>query len=405
VFDWIYQRPEWEVAGIFALTFLLVTWVSTLIFQRHLHGWFHSEHRANDMVGFVLSSFTVLYGLLVGLIAVSAYQNVTNVSEVVSKEASSLGAIYRDLAGYPQPTRGRLRDKLRDYTRYEIERDWPQIRKGIVPSEGTHRIGELLDDLLRFAPQHSREEIVHTEVLEQLDTFLVLRQTRLDSVTAGLPEVVWWVVGAGALITLLLISLLTMEIHVHLILGAALSSFLGLIIFLIAIMDHPFQGHMTGDAEPFQEVYRTLMLPNDAVNSSMATLMSAAGKLGPPRIEGTIPVAGKPVPGLYFGAHIVNNSTDLVDEIAREKGGVASIFVKSGDEYVRVSTNALTPDRSRATGTILDPRGPAIQMIRQGQAYYGEAMAVGSAYIAGYEPMKDPKGQVIGIYCTAYLKR
>jgi hypothetical protein len=44
-------------------------------------------------------------------------------------------------------------------------------------------------------------------------------------------------------------------------------------------------------------------------------------------------------------------------------------------------------------------------MIRQGQAYYGDAMAVGSAYIAGYEPMKDAKGQVIGIYCTAYLKR
>jgi hypothetical protein len=357
------------------------------------------------MVGFVLSSFTVLYGLLVGLIAVSAYQNVTNVSAVVSKEASSLGAIYRDLAGYPQPTRGRLRDKLRDYTRYEIERDWLQLRKGIVPAEGTHRLGELVDDLLRFAPQHSREEIVHIEVLEQLNTFLVLRQTRLDSVTTGLPEVVWWVVGAGALIIVLLISLLAMEIHVHLILGAALSGFLGLVIFLIAIMDHPLRGHMTGGAEPFQEVYKSLMLPDDAVNSSLATLISAAGKLGRPRIEGTIPVAGKSVPGLYFGAHLVNNSNDLVDEIAREKGGVASIFVKSGDEYVRVSTNALATDRSRAIGTVLDPQGPAIQMIRKGQAYYGDAMAVGSAYITGYEPMKDAKGQVIGIYCTAYLKR
>ena len=117
-----------------------------------------------------------------------------------------------------------------------------------------------------------------------------------------------------------------------------------------------------------------------------------------------IPVAGKLVPGLYFGSTAINNSVDLVDDLVRENGGVVSIFVKSGDEYVRVATNTRAPDGSRATGTILDPKGPAIQMIRHGEAYYGEAMAVGKAYVTAYEPMKDASGETIGIYCTAYLK-
>jgi hypothetical protein len=147
------------------------------------------------------------------------------------------------------------------------------------------------------------------------------------------------------------------------------------------------------------------MLPNDAVDRSMAALIASASKLGAPRIEGTIPVAGKPVPGLYFGTHAINNTIDLVDSLAQENGGVVSIFVKSGDEYVRVSTNTKAPDGSRATGTILDPKGPAIQMIQHGEAYYGDAMAVGKPYVTGYEPMKDSSGQIIGIYCTAYVKQ
>ena len=69
----------------------------------------------------------------------------------------------------------------------------------------------------------------------------------------------------------------------------------------------------------------------------------------------------------------MNNSFDVVDEVTKENGGTATLFVKSGEEYVRVATNVKKDDGSRATGTILDPNGPAIVMIRKGEAYYGDA--------------------------------
>jgi hypothetical protein len=40
---------------------------------------------------------------------------------------------------------------------------------------------------------------------------------------------------------------------------------------------------------------------------------------------------------------------------------------------VRVATNVRKNDGSRATGTILDPNGPVIAVIRKGEAYYGDA--------------------------------
>jgi hypothetical protein len=48
---------------------------------------------------------------------------------------------------------------------------------------------------------------------------------------------------------------------------------------------------------------------------------------------------------------------------------------------------------------------PAIERIRRGEAYYGESFVKDNAYIAGYEPIRDGSGSVIGIYATGYVKR
>jgi Cache 3/Cache 2 fusion domain len=140
------------------------------------------------------------------------------------------------------------------------------------------------------------------------------------------------------------------------------------------------------------------------VKAAMELLHSMAGKLGPPKIEGTDTVAGKEVPAIYFGSTKMNNNFDLVDEVVKQAGGTATIFVKSGDEYVRVATNVKKDDGSRAIGTILDPKGKAIASIQKNEPFYGEADILGKAYVTGYDPIWDQSRNVIGIYYVGYLK-
>jgi hypothetical protein len=140
------------------------------------------------------------------------------------------------------------------------------------------------------------------------------------------------------------------------------------------------------------------------VKRAMELLESMADKLGPPKIEGTDTVAGKQVSAIYFGSTKINNNFDLVDEVAKEAGGTATIFVKSGDEYVRVATNVKKDDGSRAIGTVLDPKGKAIESIRKNEAFYGEVDILGKPYITGYDPIRDASKNVIGIYYVGYLK-
>jgi hypothetical protein len=143
----------------------------------------------------------------------------------------------------------------------------------------------------------------------------------------------------------------------------------------------------------------------DQVKTSMAALQTMTVKLGAPKISGMDVVGGKDAPALYFGVTKMNNSFDLVDELVKKNGGTATLFVKAGENYVRVATNVKKDDGSRAIGTILDPKGPVFAAIRTGKPYYGDANILGKTYDTGYEPIKDSSGNVIGIYYVGYMKQ
>jgi hypothetical protein len=144
--------------------------------------------------------------------------------------------------------------------------------------------------------------------------------------------------------------------------------------------------------------------PAEKVKSSMSLLQSGAAKLGAPKVEGTDSVAGQQVPAFYFGGTKMNNNFELVDDVVAKMGGTATVFVKHGEDFVRVATNVKKDDGSRAVGTILDPKGKVIVNIRNNEPYYGEVAILGKSYITGYEPIRDAANKVIGIYYVGYLK-
>src|SRR6266404_9460676 len=91
---------------------------------------FHYHDGANDAVSGTVQAIGVFYGITVGLIAVGVWNTHSNASDLVSKEASSISALFRDVSGYPEPTRTELRSKVREYTVFVIEQAWPAQEAG-----------------------------------------------------------------------------------------------------------------------------------------------------------------------------------------------------------------------------------------------------------------------------------
>ena len=69
-----------------------------------------------------------------------------------------------------------------------------------------------------------------------------------------------------------------MEIHVHLILGGALASILGPVIFLIAALDNPFRGQVSVGPDSIALVYETLMKPKASPAQLERTLKLILGR-------------------------------------------------------------------------------------------------------------------------------
>ena len=135
---------------------------------------------------------------------------------------------------------------------------------------------------------------------------------------------------------------------------------------------------------------------------SLETLKAKLNELGAPKLAGTDTVAGKTVPAIYFGKVKINNNFDVVDAVKATHGGTATVFVKDGDEFIRVSTNVLKADGTRAIGTPL-ARNPAYEAVTKGETFCGEVTILNLPYDTCYEPIKAD-GKVIGIYYVGYKK-
>jgi len=93
-----------------------------------------------------------------------------------------------------------------------------------------------------------------------------------------------------------------------------------------------------------------------------------------------------------------------IDRGVKMNGGVATLFVKNGDQYQRAATTVKKEDGTSAVGTALDANSPAVAKLNNGEAYYGDATVFGKTYDAGYEPIKDASGAVIGAYFVGFAK-
>lgn len=259
MFYWIYDLPTWTVAFLFVFVFIAFFWFGAIFIRPLLRLFIRKQPGLNDAVGYILSFFSVIYGLLLGMLAIATYQALSDADTMVVQESSALGNLYRDVSSYPDPSRTELQNLLRNYTRYIIDEAWPLQRKGIVPAAGGDLVTAFQLKLLAFEPQTKGQEAVHAEALRQFNALGDARRMRLHSVQSGIPAIMWYTIVAGSVVGLILIWLLDLRLSAQLWLGGLTAFVMATMICLIALMDNPFRGELSVSPQAFQLVYDRLM--------------------------------------------------------------------------------------------------------------------------------------------------
>ena len=88
----------------------------------------------------------------------------------------------------------------------------------------------------------------------------------------------------------------------------------------------------------------------------------------------------------------------VVDRIHKELGVEATIFVKDGSDYRRITTSITDASGNRVIDTVLDQASPAYPCVHAGKDYSGEAVILGKNYLTEYKPLfASGTKDVIGI--------
>ena len=292
---WIYDVSTTTLVVFFAALFVGFTWLGLIFIRPWLRLFIGSRPGTNELVGYILGSHGVFYGILLGLLSVAAYQNFSTVESNVEQESATLGSMYRIVSMYPEPLRTHMQDSLRDYTRWLIDEAWPQQQRGIIPTAGSAKTTQFQNLLYAFEPQGTGQESLHNQALEQFIKLVELRRLRLLSVTKGIPPILWYVVILGAIVNIVLIWCFEMRLFGQILLGGMLSFFVAAVIAMIAAMDYPFRGQVSVSPQSFQQVYDSLMKnPQPASVSTSSTFFNLPSISALPSLKRS--AAAYPVP-------------------------------------------------------------------------------------------------------------
>ncbi len=253
--DFIYEVPQIELAIWFAAAAVAVAFFGIIIVKPILRLIIGREPEINEKIAYATSSVSLFYGLLLGLLTVSAYQNQERIAGAIMNEAAAVGALYSDMNAYPEPIRSDMRAMLRDYVLFTIHKDWPAHRQGEVIDGGANRANAMRQTLASFEPTTTAEEILHRETISSLQAFTGYRQQRLTGVVTSIPQVLWYAVLVGAAVNIVLMLMLRMRPISHFVLGAISTFFLGVVLFVIITLDDPLRGAGGLGPEPFERLW------------------------------------------------------------------------------------------------------------------------------------------------------
>ncbi|MBV8469051.1 MAG: Cache 3/Cache 2 fusion domain-containing protein [Pelomonas sp.] len=111
----------------------------------------------------------------------------------------------------------------------------------------------------------------------------------------------------------------------------------------------------------------------------------------------TMPVSGTEAPVMRSGKAVLDLDYGAVDRFTKATGGNATIFARTGDDFIRISTSVVKDDGTRAVGTLLGHSHPAYAAMMRGDTWAGKVNLFGKDTMTEYRPLKDAQGRVIGI--------
>ena len=222
-----------------------------------------SRQRHNAVAGFIYAALGVIYAVLIALVVIAVWEEYDAASVTVEQEANSVAEIFWLAHRLPEPEGSHIQELAHSYAEEVVHKEYPLMEQGEAPlmtqTQGTPAGWTLIDEiranLQQFQPHTKAEEQLYAEGLDQIQRLADARRMRLVAAEEGVPGVLWAVLIFGGVAAVGFTYLFGMEnTWAHRLMVVTLAAVIGLVLFTIGALEHPFSGGARIGTEAFDLV-------------------------------------------------------------------------------------------------------------------------------------------------------
>ena len=198
--------------------------------------------RNNEVAGFMFAAVGVVYAVLLAFVVIAVWEKFSEGQTSVARESAAAAALFHYAEG-AEPEAAKFHDRLIDYLKLTIEKDWPAMAADTEDRETTLALDALYRAAMALNRTGTRSTADMSEVFTQIDNLTLARQVRLHLATGLVPDVIWIAlfVGAGLTVYFALFFGSPNELA-QLAMTATMSILLTSGLVVIISLDHPFSG-------------------------------------------------------------------------------------------------------------------------------------------------------------------
>jgi Protein of unknown function (DUF4239) len=193
-----------------------------------------------------------LYAVLLAFVVVVVWQQFQAASVTVDVEATKLSDLYRDAEEYPETERVRLRRQLRAYAEAVVADEWDAMARGGESTRAWVEYDALWEVYRALRPRDVTEVPIATETLRRMNELGEARNLRLLHSRASIHPVLWAGLIALGVITVGFGYFFGARLRAQVAMTALFASAIGILVFIIVVLAHPFRGYGRISPEPFE---------------------------------------------------------------------------------------------------------------------------------------------------------
>jgi hypothetical protein len=206
--------------------------------------WSWEKRRAhNDLIGWQLSILGTTYAVVIGFMLYTVWTSFGVADVNATSEANALVNVYRLAKGLPEQQAEQIRQLCRAYANAMINDEWPAMARESNALGGNHLNREMWHTLMSVKAASPTELTAEDHALYELSELTQHRRTRELQSISGIPDVLWFVLLAGGVVTVVsscMFGSASSGLHAYQVF--AFSLLIASLLVAIADIDRPFQG-------------------------------------------------------------------------------------------------------------------------------------------------------------------